>query len=109
MKKSISNSKLQLKPTAGYALIKPLEIEKQTATGIILPDTHDEKSQRGTVLAMGGPLINDKGQKITAEFKVGDEVIYKKWGGEELKLGISGKEMVFVKFDDLQRITENSS
>ncbi len=85
----------------GYVLIEPLELEKKTATGIVLPDTHDEKSQKGKVIALGGPHVTDAGKKIMPEFKVGDTVIYKKWGGDEVKFGVSGKEYIFVKFEDI--------
>lgn len=91
----------KLKPTAGYALIEPIELEKKTAAGIVLPDTHDEKSQKGKVIAIGIPRITETGKKIVPEFKVGDTVIYKKWGGDEVKLGVSGKEYIFVKFEDI--------
>ncbi|PJC28268.1 co-chaperone GroES [Candidatus Shapirobacteria bacterium CG_4_9_14_0_2_um_filter_39_11] len=91
----------KLKPMAGYALIEPVELEKKTAAGIVLPDTHDEKSQKGKVIAIGGPQVTDSGRKIVPEFKVGDIVIYKKWGGDEVKFGVSGKELIFVKFEDV--------
>ena len=94
-------SSLNLKPTAGYALIEPVELEKKTAGGIVLPDSHDEKSQKGKVMAMGKPPVNEKGVKVLPEFKVGDTVIYKKWGGDEVKLDITGKEFTFVKFEDV--------
>lgn len=92
---------LKLKPMPGYALIEPVELEKKTAAGIVLPDSHDEKSQKGKVVAMGKPLLNEKGQKIPVEFKVGDNVVYKKWGGDEVKLDVTGKEHTFVKFEDV--------
>ena len=95
---------MKLKPMPGYALIEPVEVQKQTATGIVLPDTHDEKSQKGKVIALGGPLMTDSGRKVTPEFKVGDTVIYKKWGGDEVKLDLSGKELMFVKFEDVLAI-----
>ena len=95
------NTMPKLKPMPGYVLIEPVELEKKTATGIVLPDTHDEKSQKGKIIAMGGPQINDSGKKIVPEFKIGDIVIYKKWGGDEVKFGISGKEYIFVKFEDI--------
>lgn len=96
----------KLKPTAGYALIEPVELEKRTAAGIVLPDTHDEKSQRGKVIAIGAPQITDSGKLIKPEFKVGQTVIYKKWGGDEVKLGISGRELIFVKFEDVLAVVE---
>ncbi len=100
-KRSDSLNLPKLKPTAGYALIEPIEVEKKTAAGIVLPDTHDEKSQKGKVIAIGNPQITDSGKKIIPEFKVGDVVVYKKWGGDEVKLGVTGKEYIFVKFEDI--------
>jgi chaperonin GroES len=53
----------KLKPMAGYALIEPVELEKKTAGGIVLPDSHDEKSQKGKVIAIGAPQMTDSGRK----------------------------------------------
>lgn len=106
MAKRKKSVKPKFKPTAGYALIEPVALEKRTAAGIVLPDTHDEKSQRGVVIAIGAPQITDSGKKIKPEFKVGQTVIYKKWGGDEVKLGIAGKELIFVKFEDVLAIIE---
>jgi chaperonin GroES len=94
----------KFKPTAGYALVEPVELEKKTASGIVLPDTHDEKSQKGKVIALGAPKMTDSGKEIKPEFKVGNTVVYKKWGGDEVKMGVSGKEMIFVKFEDVLAI-----
>ncbi|MBN1263387.1 MAG: co-chaperone GroES [Candidatus Pacebacteria bacterium] len=94
-------AKPKLKPTAGYALIQPVQIDKKTPSGIVLPDTHDEKSQKGEVIALGSPQVTDSGKVIKPEFKIGDTIIYKKWGGDEVKLGISGEEYIFVKFEDI--------
>lgn len=98
--------KLNIKPTAGYVLIEPVEVEKKTAAGIVLPDIHEEKPQKGKVIAIGAPQITDSGRKIMPEFKKGDIVICKKWGGDEFKLGISGKEYIFVKFEDVLAIVK---
>lgn len=86
-------------PTAGYVLLEPQPIEKKTKAGIYLPDSHDEKPQEAKVLAVG----KDK-KKENAPCKKGDKVIYKKWGGEEAKLGLGGKELLFVKFEDILAI-----
>lgn len=91
--------KLNLKPTAGYLLLEPQEAETTTASGIVLPDASGEKPQIGTVLAVGADEITDSGTKKPAPVKVGDKVIYKKWGGNEMKL--NGKDYMFVKFDDI--------
>ncbi len=98
--------KLNIKPTAGYALIEPIEVEKKTAAGIVLPDIHDEKPQKSKVIAIGKPQVTESGQKIIPEFKVGDTVISKKWGGDEFKLGLFGKEYVFVKFEDILAVVQ---
>ena len=96
------NAKLNLKPTAGYILIEPLEKEVKTSSGIYLPDNASEKPQKGKVLEVGASEITEKGIKRTSPVKVGDKVIYKKWGGNEVKVG--GKEYLFVKFEDILAI-----
>jgi chaperonin GroES len=88
----------QIKPLAGYVLVKPAEPEKKTASGIYLPDTHEEKPQYGKVLAVGGPIMDD-GAEIKAPVKAGDTVIYKKWGGNDFKL--DDVEYQFLKFEDV--------
>jgi chaperonin GroES len=91
----------KLIPTPGFVLIEPQDIQKKTQSGIYLPDTHDEKPQQAKVLAVGPDQITEKGNKIPAPCKVGDTVIYKKWGGDEVKLGVGEKEYIFVKFEDI--------
>lgn len=88
----------QLQPLAGYVLVEPAQAQKQTASGIYLPDSHEEKPQHGTVLAVGEAIFED-GQKIEAQVKKGDQVIYKKWGGNEVK--IDDTEYQFLKFEDI--------
>lgn len=97
-------TKLNLKLTAGYLLIEPLEKEVKTASGIYLPDTAGEKPQKGKVLAAGPSACSDSKStscdcKVEAPCKVGDVVIYKKWGGNEVKIG--NVEYLFVKFEDV--------
>ena len=91
-------SKLNLKPTAGYLLIEPLEAETKTASGIYLPDNASEKPQKGKVIAVGASALQE-GQKIESPAKLNEVVFYKKWGGNEAK--IEGKEYIFVKFEDI--------
>lgn len=94
-------SRVVLKPTAGYVLIKPNEAVRKTASGIVLPDSHDEKPQKGKVVAKGAPVYQD-GQEIVGKFKVGDTVVYKKWGGNEYKIGEI--EYLFIKFEDIMAV-----
>jgi chaperonin GroES len=93
-------TKINLKPTPGYLLIEPEEAATKTDSGIYLPDSaSSEKPQKGKVLAVGGDEILDSGKTRKAPVKVGDVVIYKKWGGSEVKVG--SKEYLFAKFDDI--------
>lgn len=88
----------QLQPLAGYVLVEPAKSQKQTASGIYLPDSDSEKPQHGTVLAVGGAVMQD-GAEVKAPVKKGDHVIYKKWGGNDFKIGET--EYQFLKFEDI--------
>lgn len=94
-------AKTKLYPTQGYVLLEPQEASKKTSSGIYLPDSHDEKPQQAKVLAVGPDT-----KKQAAPVKVGDIVIYKKWGGDEIKLSITDKELIFVKFEDILAIVK---
>ena len=91
--------KIDLSPTAGYLIIEPMEAETKTASGIFLPDSAGEKPQKGMVVAVGADEITDSGAKKKSPVKVGDAVIFKKWGGSEVKL--DGVEYLFSKFEDI--------
>ena len=102
-KTATTTKKINLTPTAGYLLIEPQEAQQQTESGIYLPDTaNQEKPQRGRILAIGADEVTDSGATRKSPAKVGDVVIYKKWGGSEVK--IDGKEYLFAKFDDILAI-----
>lgn len=90
-----------LKPLAGYVLIEPAPKETKTASGIYLPDTVEEKPQEGKVLACGESIF-DHGKEVACPVKVGDKVVYKKWGGNEVK--IESKELLLIKFEDLMAV-----
>lgn len=98
-----SKEKTKIKPLSGYALIEPQDAEEITAAGIVLPDTVKEKPAEGKVIAVGDAIKHPKHEE-KAEFKVGDIVLYKKWGGDEIKVG--GKELKLVKFEDVMAILE---
>ncbi len=96
---------LGLTPTAGYLIIEPMEAAKQTASGLYIPDNATgDKPQKGTVLAVGADEIVDEDVTRKSPAKVGDVVIYKKWGGSEVK--INNKEYLFSKFDDILAIEQ---
>lgn len=92
-------SKLNLKPTAGYVLLEALDVTTKTASGLYLPEAAAEKPQKGRVLAFGESEVTDSGVKKNSPVKVGDIVIYKKWGGNDVK--IDGRDLLFVKFEDI--------
>lgn len=89
----------QIKPMPGYVLVEPAKSEKVTQSGIYLPDSHEEKAQHGTVVSVGAETIDEKGNKLSSPVKKGDVVIYKKWGGNEFKVGAI--EYQFFKFEDV--------
>lgn len=88
-----------LKPLPGYILVEPVKVEKKTPTGIYLPDSHDEKPQQGVVLSIGDTWMTEHGAKIECPVKKDDHVIYKKWGGNDVKIG--DIEYQFLKFEDV--------
>lgn len=96
--------KAKIRPLMGYVLVEPSEAESKTASGLYLPETAQERPAQGTVVAVGEEWVLDNGKVITSPVKVGDTVIYKKWGGDEIK--VSGQEYKLVKFEDLMAIIE---
>jgi len=90
--------KLNIKPLFDNVLVKPLEAEAKTASGIILPDSVKEKPQIGLIMAIGeGKVV--KGEKRPMAVKVGQKVMYKKWGGSEIKVGT--QEWTIVSQEDI--------
>jgi len=92
-------NKIKIKPSPGYVLVEPAKIEKKTPSGIVLPDSHEEKPRKGKVLAVGTAETTESGVKREAPCKVGETVIYKEWGGNEYKE--DNKEYLFIKFEDI--------
>ena len=91
--------KLNIKPLFDNVLIKPLEAEAKTASGIILPDSVKEKPQMGLVMAVGDGKLDKDGKKQPMVVKVGQKVMYKKWGGNEVKVG--SEEWTMVGQEDI--------
>ncbi len=85
---------VKLAPLADRLVVKPIEREEVTKTGIVLPDTAKEKPQEGEVLAVGPGRLSDDGKRIAMDVKVGDIVIYAKYGGTEIK--IEGEELLIL-------------
>lgn len=101
MKKTIVQ-KTHITPLFDNVLIRPVEPEAKTASGIILPDTAKEKPQLGEVMAVGEGKRTPKGEKLPVVVKVGQKVMYKKWGGNEVK--VDSQEWTIVSQDDILAI-----
>ena len=93
---------MNLKPLGDRIIVKAAEAETQTASGIILADTAKEKPTRGEVLAVGEGKYNDKGERTPVDVKVGDVVIYSKYGATEVK--IEGEEYLILRDSDIYAI-----
>ena len=102
--KKNTNEKLSIKPLMGYVLVQPSEADTRTASGIILPESAQEKPAQGTVVSCGDEMVMENGKVVKCPVKVNDKVVYKKWGGDEIK--VMGVEYKLVKFDDLMAILE---
>ncbi len=89
----------KLQPLADRLVVKPIEREEVTKGGIVLPDTAKEKPQEGKVLAVGPGKLSDDGKRIAMDVKVGDTVIYAKYGGTEIK--IEDEELVILRESDI--------
>ncbi len=96
--------KTNIKPLNDYVLIRPLEKETTTPSGIILTDSAKEKPVEGTIVALGPGKLNEKSERVKPSLKIGDVVMYKKWGGTEIK--VEGKEMLLVKEEDILAVIE---
>jgi chaperonin GroES len=95
----------KIKPLGDHLLIEPLERETKLPSGIVIPDTVKEKPQEGKVLAVGPGKKDENGNLIPLELKEGDIVMFKKWGGTEIK--INGKDLLLVKEEDVLALVEN--
>jgi len=97
-------AKTKIQPLFDNVLIKPLQQEEVLPSGIVLPDSAKEKPQTGEVMAVGEGGVDDKGQTVKIVVKVGQKVMYKKWGGNEIK--VNGEEWMIVEQKDILAIVE---
>ncbi|NLG68532.1 MAG: co-chaperone GroES [Firmicutes bacterium] len=89
----------EIRPLGDRVLVKPIEQEERTKGGIVLPDTAKEKPQMGEVIAVGTGRLLENGQRVPLEVKVGDRIIYAKYGGTEVKL--DGVEYLILRESDI--------
>lgn len=97
-------TKINIKPLFDNVLVRPVEAEQKTKSGIYLPETAKEKPQVGEIMAVGDGAVDENGKKTPMIVKVGMKVMYTKWGGNEVK--VENEEWKLVKQTDLLAIVE---
>ncbi len=95
---------MKVRPLNDRILVKRLEEEEMTKGGIIIPDSAKEKPAEGEVIAVGKGKVNDKGDRIELDVKVGDRVLFSKYGGTDVKL--DGEDHLIMREDDILAIVE---
>ena len=90
---------MQLKPLDDRVVVEPLEAETKTAGGIVLPDSGKEKPQRRKVTAVGPGKLLESGERCPVSVKIGDEVLFSKYGGTEIE--VNGKEIKILREGDI--------
>jgi chaperonin GroES len=95
---------MNIRPLNDRLLVQRLEAETTTASGIIIPDSAKEKPAEGKVVAVGPGKANDKGDRIALQVKVGDRVLFSKYGGTDVKL--DGEDYLIMREDDILGVVE---
>lgn len=90
---------VNIKPLEDRLVIKVVEAEQTTASGLVIPDTAKEKPQEGEVLAVGPGRVDDHGNRVPLDVAVGDKIIFSKYGGTEVKYG--GDELLILSARDV--------
>ena len=98
----MSSVKTQVRPLGDRVVVRPLQREEVTKSGIVLPDTAKEKPQRGEVIAVGSGRLTDDGQRLPMDVKTGDQVLFAKYAGTELKL--DDEEVLILSEKDILAI-----
>jgi chaperonin GroES len=99
LQKQMEGGRMDLKPLGDRLIVEVLEDEDTTESGIVLPDTAKEKPQRGRVLAVGPGGRDEDGEYIPIDLAEGDEIIFSKYGGTEIKLGVD--EVLILRESDV--------
>jgi len=96
---------MKLRPLHDRIVVKRLDIEKTTASGIVIPDNAAEKPDQGEIVAVGNGKITDDGKIRPVDAKVGDKVLFGKYSGQTVK--VDGDELLVLREDDIMAIIEN--
>ena len=97
---------MHLRPLQDRLIVRRLDEGEQKSGGIIIPDTAKEKPQRGTVLAVGGGKVNDKGTRIPLDVKAGDLILFGKYASE---VNLDGEEYVVMREDEVLAVVEGAT
>ncbi|CAN7407637.1 co-chaperone GroES [Pseudorhodoferax sp. LjRoot39] len=95
---------MKLRPLADRVIVKRIDSETKTASGIVIPDSAAEKPDQGEILAVGPGKLDDNGKRIEPNVKVGDRVLFGKYSGQTVK--VDGDELLVMKEDDLFAVVE---
>ena len=95
---------MTLKPLGDRVLVKPAPQEEKTSSGLYISSGAQEKPQKGEVVAVGAGKLNDKGERLPIDVKVGDQVFYGKFGGTEVK--VEGEDYLLLRADDIYAVVE---
>lgn len=96
---------MNLKPLGDRVVVRPVEMDDQTTSGLFLPETAKEKPQQGTIVAAGPGARKETGERISMDVQVNDTVLYAKYAGTSIKL--EGQEYLILKESDILAIVEN--
>jgi chaperonin GroES len=96
---------LKLKPLSDRLVVKPLEQEEVTPSGIVLPETAKEKPQKGEVMAVGPGARDEDGKRIAMDVSVGDKVLFAKYAGTEIK--VDGDKLLILRESDILAVVED--
>jgi len=104
VKGEVDTVSVTIKPLEDRIVVKTLEAEQTTASGLVIPDTAKEKPQEGEVLAVGPGRVDDNGNRVPVDVAIGDTVIYSKYGGTEVKY--AGEEYLILSARDILAVVE---
>jgi chaperonin GroES len=93
---------MKLRPLHDRVIVKRLEEERKTASGIVIPDTATEKPDQGEVLAIGNGKVGDDGKVRALDVKVGDRILFGKYSGQSVK--VDGEELLVMREDDIMAV-----
>ena len=95
---------MKIRPLNDRILVKRMASEEMSAGGIIIPDSAKEKPAEGEIVAVGPGKLNDKGERVAMDVKVGDAVLFSKYGGTDIKL--DGEDYLIMREDDILGVVE---